>query len=358
MRIETQAVTDLAGLGAEWRGLEAEMPCLSFFQSWSWAGCLAQERYDRPVLIRAFDGARLVGLALFNRRGGRLSLAESGEPRLDAPFIEHNAPLCIGGAAVMTAMLSAAGKVGRLVLSGVPPAVLAAAPGVAFRCQERLAPFIDLDAVRARGAGHLALLSANTRQQIRRSDRHFAAKGGLRLERAATLDEARATLAEMIDLHGASWRARGRAGAFADGFMRRFHDALLAAAMPRGEVDLLRLRAGETTVGVLYNFRLRGRVSAYQSGFVPGGGSARPGLSSHAAAVAHAVARGDGMYDFLAGADRYKLSLARETAPLFWAELVPTWSWRGMAARLRAHAASLRQSSRGSSASGAGDGPD
>ena len=355
MRTEILPVDDMARLGAEWRALETSVVGLSFFQSWSWVGCLAAERYTQPMLVRALDAGRVVGLALFNRHRGRLCLAESGDAAFDAAFIEHNAPLCLGGAEVHAALLrTAAAAADGLVLSGVSAATLAAAPGAAFRCQRRIAPFIDLAAA---GGDYLATLSANTRQQIRRSGRHFAAHGPLLLERAETLDTARAMLDEMIGLHAASWQARGQPGAFATPFIRRFHAALLAEAMPRGEIDLLRLSAAGATIGLLYNFRLGHRVSAYQSGFVPGGGHARPGLSCHAAAIAHAMERGDRVYDLLAGADRYKLSLAHETEPLFWAEMVPRWSWRGMAARLRDHAASLRGRSRGSSASAAGGGP-
>lgn len=40
----------------------------SFFQSWTWVGCLAAERYPDPVLIEARAGGETIGLALFNRR--------------------------------------------------------------------------------------------------------------------------------------------------------------------------------------------------------------------------------------------------------------------------------------------------
>jgi CelD/BcsL family acetyltransferase involved in cellulose biosynthesis len=51
-------------------------------------------------------------------------------------------------------------------------------------------------------------------------------------------------------------------------------------------------------------------------------------------AIEQALARGDSVYDFLAGADRYKRSLANAEVPLLWAELVPRWSALGLAARL------------------------
>ena len=329
-------------LGRLWRGLEAEAADPAFFQSWTWAGCLAEERYPDPVLLRAEAGGRLMGLALFNRRRGRLCLTENGEPRLDAPFVEHNAPLLARdtGPEVLAALLRAAWRVpgvGRLVLGGVPPEVADAAGGSVLRRQQRLAPFIDLDAVRGMAGGYLAGRSANTRQQLRRSARRHAERGELVLRRAATAAEALDWLDPLMALHGESWRRRGLPGAFADPFMRRFHQALIGRAAARGEVDLLRLDAGATAIGYLYNFRLGGRVYAYQSGFdyAEAGSQAKPGLTCHHLAVERAIEAGDREYDFLAGADRYKLSLATASRPLLWAEVAPVWSVAGVLGRMR-----------------------
>jgi CelD/BcsL family acetyltransferase involved in cellulose biosynthesis len=364
VRIEIIRRPDLEELGREWRGLEAAMPQAArcFFRGWTWVGCLAAERFPDAVLLRAWIDGRVAGLALFNRAGGRLHLGESGDAVHDAPFVEHNGPLVLADARLLPALLGAALRlpgVRRLVLGGVPADVLAAAPGLVLRCQERQAPFIDLAAVRQAGADHLQGLSANTRQQIRRSHRHYAGLGPLRLHRAQDEAEAQAMLARLVALHEASWNARGRPGAFAHPWLRRFHEELLRRALPRGEVDLLELCAGAETVGVLYNFRLAGRVSAYQSGFAPAGSPhAKPGMSCHAMAIARSVEAGDAVYDFLGGADRYKLSLANRSAPLFWAEKVPRWSPLGLAIQvrdaLRGHGASFRSTRRGRSASADG----
>lgn len=359
MRIDAIPRPDLESLGAEWRALEARVPNLSFFRSWSWVGCLAAERFDNALLLRAEHDGKVVALALCNRRGGRLSLGESGDAMRDAPFVEHNGPLMLDEPGLAAALLRRAAHlpgVWRLQLGGVAPALLAEAPGVALRCQSREAPFIDLAAIRATGGDHLARLSANSRQQIRRSLRHH---GILRTRQAETPAEAQAMLARMIALHEASWQARGKPGAFATPYLRRFHDTLLERAVPRGEVELLEVQSEAGLLGLLYNFRLRGRVSAYQSGFVPAGDAqARPGLVCHVAAIRAAIARGDDVYDFLGGADRYKRSLAKDSATLAWAEMVPRWSPTGVAARLlglaRHHAGSFRSSRRGRSASSAG----
>lgn len=338
MQIHVSPVKDFAALGAIWRALEAELEGVGFFQSWSWVGCLAEERYSDAVLLRAEEAGRTVGLALFNRRRGGLCLAESGDPGLDAPFIEHNAPL--GTEASSAALLQAAWQVSgtrRLVLSGVAPNIVTAAGGTIWRMQERPAPFLDLVALRNSGGDHLAACSANTRQQIRRSSRFYAAQGPLRLRAAAGAGEALSFFDALLALHDRRWQARGKPGAFSTPFLQRFHHALIRDAAPRGEIEMLRVSAGDADLGYLYNFRLNGRVHAYQSGLDHEGAdrNGKPGLTCHGLAIQRALSAGDAVYDFMGGADRYKLSLANDTAPLVWAELVRPWSLPGMAARLR-----------------------
>jgi CelD/BcsL family acetyltransferase involved in cellulose biosynthesis len=339
--ITIEVVRDVAALGDEWRTLEARAAPHSFFQTWSWVGCLAAERFPDPVLLRAHDAGRVVGLALWNRYRGALCLHESGIAALDGPFIEHNAPLLAqdAGPEVLPAMLREAWRAGgvrRLVLRGVAPALVALAGGAVLRRQDRVAPFVDLGGVRAAGGDHVATLSANARYQVRRSLRHYQALGDVRVERAADGAQAASWFEPMLALHGATWRARGKPGAFADPFMRRFHQALIAEALPRDAVDLLRARAGDATIGYLYNFRHQGRVFAYQSGFSPEGAGVhgKPGITCHVLAIARALAAGDAAYDFLGGADRYKTSLANAQVTLAWTEHVRRWSLPGIAARL------------------------
>ncbi len=158
----------------------------------------------------------------------------------------------------------------------------------------------------------------------------------LRLARADSLQQAQGFFAEMVEVHQAAWRLRGRPGAFADARMRRFHAALIDRAFPRGEVDLLRVSAGARHVGTLYAFVRDGRAMMYQSGFCYGDDKReKPGLVCHAVAVSHYAAQGFKVYDLLAGGDRYKTSLAADGETLHWAVLHRPWTAAGLIGKAR-----------------------
>jgi CelD/BcsL family acetyltransferase involved in cellulose biosynthesis len=324
-------VTDFAALRIKWRELETRSEP-SFFQSWTWTGCLAEERFPDPVLVEAREAGRTVALALFNRRAGVLHLGESGDPALDCIYIEYNGVLAENGREAelttlcLRALRSRSGG-SRLVLSGVRAATAASAAETGLtRCARSLtAPSVELNSTRQ---CFLDGRSANTRQQLRRSIRDYTKIGGILVERAETLSQANEFLGGMAALHQATWEARGKPGAFANPFFTRFHRALIAAGLKRGEIDLLRIAAGPHTIGFLYNFRYRGHSLAYRSGFdyAAAGRHGKPGMTCHYEAIRFAARPGLVRYDFLAGDDRYKRSLSDRAETLYWIEVASPWS--------------------------------
>jgi CelD/BcsL family acetyltransferase involved in cellulose biosynthesis len=332
--VRVSGVGDFAGLGARWRDLE-QRAALSFFQSWTWVGCLAAERFADPVLVEATEDGRTVALALFNRVRRLLGpavlyLGESGSAELDCPYVEQNGVLTEAGREAELTELCLRAVAGRydLVLSGVGDSVLAAArrsAGLVRVVRSQASPFVDLAALRAAGGDYLAGRSANTRQQIRRSERFY---GPIVMERAESVATGNAMLAEMAALHQAAWTARGQPGSFVRPFFERFHRHLIAAGMPRGEVALLKMSCHGTVIGILYNFYFRGRMLAYQSGFSyqAAAPQAKPGLTCHDRAIRFALDQGLDIYDFLAGEDRYKRSLADDAYRQTWGEAGPFWS--------------------------------
>ncbi len=361
-RITLTAVRDLAAVEPQWRALQGRTTA-SFFQSWTWVSCLAAERFSDPVLLSAERGGQTVGLALLNRRSGRgsaerLWLNESGDPALDKIYVEHNGvllacdaidllPACLR--AILSAPIDLAGGGGKsprrgryLRMAAVDSAHLTAMHQVAAVRVERksAAPFVDLAALPAGSEAYLNSLSANTRYQLRRSNRAFARLGFLVVRQAETVAEQLSFLDALAALHQASWMARGMPGAFANPAFVRFHRALIARATP-GELVLLQIAAGPLVLGYLYNFRMHDTVVAYQSGFdyvnaaALAGPHAKPGLTSHYLAILRARAEGAVAYDLLAGPDRYKRSLARAETRLYWIDGAMKRSVQGLALRLR-----------------------
>jgi CelD/BcsL family acetyltransferase involved in cellulose biosynthesis len=337
--VRVSAVEDFAELGARWRDLE-QRATGSFFQSWTWVGCLVAERFADPILVEATEDGCTVALALFNRvrrwiGPSVLHLNESGTAELDCPYVEQNGVLAEAGRENELTELCLRAVAGShdLVLSGVGGSVLPAAQqaaGLVLVARTQDAPFLDLAALRHLGADYLAGRSANTRQQIRRSDRFYEREGPIVMECADSVISARAMLDEMAALHQAAWFSRGQSGSFAKPFFRRFHRELAVTAVPRQEVAFLRMTSGEKTIGILYNFTYRRRVSAYQSGLVYQDHEphAKPGLTCHHQAIRFGLDRGFDVYDFLAGADRYKRSLADLSHRQNWMDVGPLWSPR------------------------------
>lgn len=345
----------LGELAETWRALE-RTAAPSFFQSWHWIGSWLAESGLQPRLLVARRGAAVVGLGLVQaavqRRAGLpvrgLYLNQAGDRSLDCVTMEFNGMLAAPGdrAAVHDACIGAlfsrdgsggGDRFDALYLSGVPAHCLARLRdrGLAARLKiRRGSPLVALDRVRAGGGAYEAGLSRNTRQQIRRARRLYEEAGPLRLERAAGVDEALAHFDRLKALHQQTWVGRGRPGAFAEPFFERFHRRLIRAAFADGGVDLLHIAAGGRTVGYLYNLVRDGQVYAYQSGFAyDADARLKPGLVSHALAVEHYLAGDFSAYHFMAGADRYKLSLSNDSLDLDW---IVVWRGRliGLADRL------------------------
>lgn len=182
--------------------------------------------------------------------------------------------------------------------------------------------FVDLEQVRKIEMDYLRLVSSNKRSQIRRSIKEYEKDGRIGIVEAANTDQALGYFDELVDLHQKEWANRGRAGAFSNKYLLRFHMDLIASRFNFGEIQVLKCFTPEATIGVLYNFIYDGKVYFYQSGFnYPPGNIYRPGLVSHYYAIRHNAEKGKSVYDFMAGDASYKSSLATESQPMYWIRL-------------------------------------
>jgi CelD/BcsL family acetyltransferase involved in cellulose biosynthesis len=335
---------DLEGLEADWRRLEAKGHG-SFFQSWGWIGCWSEllPAELRPHVLRiGRDGdAGGLGLTVGNTvtrhrllRSRGWFLHETGSPEFDCLTMEHNGLLAQDGqlegvVAQAVDFLSRDRDWDELIIGGVDLTAAdyyrraAEQAGLGVREVDRKPWFtVDLGRVREARGDYLGLLSGNSRYQIRRSMRDYEEAGPLAYTVARTIAEAHHCFDRLGELHQHYWRSRGRPGAFAHEFFRRFHRRLIEREFANGAIQLARISAGSEDIGYLYNFVQDGRVYAYQSGFAYGeDGKRKPGLVCHALAVSHAASQGFESYDLLAGDSQYKRSLATGRDEMVWLSL-------------------------------------
>jgi CelD/BcsL family acetyltransferase involved in cellulose biosynthesis len=312
-----------------WRALE-DLARPSYFLTWgwieNWLSCLPADALPRLAVVNGPSGpiaAFFVGRRRLVRHGvptRACFVNTTGEPQLDELCIEHNSALCAPGARLSLASLVSLlpRDWDELILPAMDASAfdLAAPAEVRVRVdREVAAPFVDLSRVRAAG-DYISLLGSSTRAQLRRARRVC---GATTIELAHDLVSAFHIYDELVELHQRHWRARGEPGAFANAWFDRFHRRLIAERLPRGEIQLLRVRAGDETVGCLYNLIAGGRVLFYQSGLAePVHRHAKPGFVCHAAAVEENARAGHAVYDLLGGNTRYKRQLATDVARLIW----------------------------------------
>lgn len=340
-RFTIEPVAGLQELAVRWQALERRSSP-RFFLGWRWIAAWLAATGAEPLLLAGRRGEDDVALALLGRTRGLLgarivALNETGLPGSDVGYIEYNGVLgCAGDREAIDAVARflmdqrAAGPISgwdELRLSGVAPdwvaSFTACGARVAVRARQH-SYAVDLGRLRGEGRDGLAAMNANTRQQIRRSRRLYDAAGGLALrridERPAQLD----ALDELAALHQARWVARGQPGAFASPVFGRLVRDLIEGTAGAGRVEILRVSAGERTIGLLLNLVHDGEVANYVAAFVQETDNRlKPGLVAHALAIEHHLARGSRIYDLLAGSARYKESLAARREEMVWLSVRP-----------------------------------
>ncbi len=328
MRLILDPWTDRPAVESLWRSLETTCRP-GYFLTWAWIeNWLATLPVGTTLKLVAFVDAHGPEAAWFIGErvvfhGGVIPirarfLNATGFDEFDELTIEHNGWLARDPAAWPLDRVIAALDPGwdEVVMSALD-AELAGGSTRAVTTRTVACHVVALDKVRA-ATDYLALLDGETRAQIRRAQRRYAERGELRLEVAADLAEARAMFDELVELHTAAWARRGQLGAFSP-YLRRFHARLIEQRFAHGEIQLVRVRAGDTTVGCLYNLVHDDVVAFYQSGLAyESDNKLKPGLVCHALAIAHAAERGHQTYDFLGGDTRYKRSLATDATELAW----------------------------------------
>lgn len=334
IRFVLEPVASLASLEAEWKHFD-RIADHSFFSTWTWIGTwLRMLPWDfTPQLLKAQRGDETIAVAVLVPRREKLGVSvvhqfhfnSTGEPEFDCLTTEHNdfAGTREGQVELWQAFLGwfgARSRVDELIIPGVEQQNVS----VVLPARKLLKTIRNVPAFRVSNLPAIAesgidtLLSRNSRQRLRRSMRDYVEQGPLRIDEASTVECALSYFDEMKLFHIHSWERRGRPHAFRYPFFERFHRELIREGVPKGEIQMLKISAGERAIGYLYNFRRCKKVYAYQSGFEFSAPHLRPGYVSHALAMRSNAERGERIYDFLGGDNPLKRSFADDHYLISW----------------------------------------
>jgi Acetyltransferase (GNAT) domain len=342
--IEISSLPEVSILETRWQQLAANSPH-SFFLSWPWIStwlhCVAPA--VKPMLLTVSSESDLIAAAIIVKRTiwrhnlipvKTWILNATGDRRFDNICTEHNGLLAAAQhehdawEQVLDHFLNQEKDWDEFQLDGVPPwlAEAWAKRGLALR-QSRLdvGRFLDLDRVRATAScSCIGILAPRVRTRLRHTSIAVENRfGSVVVSEPATVLEAHGFFSELKALHVKRWRGQPYGDAFDAPFFERFHHELIDRFFTAGFIQLARVRAGSTTLGLLYNFIYQGRVSFYQSGinYAAAERGDSIGLLVHALLIDHNARQGQAVYDMLAGDAQYKRALASLTTPLWWGEL-------------------------------------
>lgn len=343
-RVRLESLPALHELGARWQELERRSRC-SFFVSWRWIGpwlaLISPLRYAR--LVSVFQGERLVALGVFTQRRRFLGLGplhmrlhEVGDKVLDSLTIEYNGLVCEDGherealAAVLDHLAHNEKRWLTLYLPGMEtddvPFERIRSLGMGMRSRKHAAHYIDLAELRENGNEYLpTVLSSKARAAVRRTARKLQAEfGELSVAVATSPEEKLAFFQAMVRLHESHWSEEEQEhGAFDNPRILRFHERLIAESNASDGAQLIRVNAGNQTVGYVYNLVWRGISYFYQAGidYKRFGNCGSPGLLLLTHAVEHALTNGMTRFELMAGDSAYKRTLGMAENKMVWLSL-------------------------------------
>lgn len=188
-----------------------------------------------------------------------------------------------------------------------------------YKREKSVARYVDLTLIRTNKQNYLATLSKNTRYQIKRAMRNLQQFGDIQLVKARSIDEAIEFFSELGILHQQYWKAKGQPGSFHNPVWRKFHHSVIKTCFASGNVQILKIIAGDKIIGYLYNLVNNKDVCMLQSGInYEFNNNIHPGYICHYLAIEYNLDNGMSKYDFLAGDSQYKKSLAKQVSNLGW----------------------------------------
>lgn len=296
---------DLEALAAEWDALCDRCPWATPFQRPAWL-LPWRRRFGHgaePLAIVLYRAGRLVGLVPLELRdvGGRPELRLVGAGVSD--YLDAVLEPGTDTAPIARQLEATAGEWHALELD----CLRSGSPLLGLRM-----PAARQDTVHPAEISPVAPLPpARTPAKLAYYRRRLARAGSARPGSIVWQTERTADPAELLEalfaLHAARWSARGLPGVLDHESVQHFHRDAAARLLAGGHLRLLGLRLHGELVAVLHALHDHGRVFYYLSGFSPAVAPLNPGTLLIGRAMDRAMDEGAIEFDFLRGAEPYKL---------------------------------------------------
>ncbi|WPC72893.1 GNAT family N-acetyltransferase [Vibrio porteresiae] len=335
VQVEWYKNPDRAWLASAWIDLESRSSA-NFFLSWLWIGTWLDCFVKEFTLIEAKLNGQTVGLGIVVTKNHMLSnrwwrkqhfLHRTGSQQEDQIWIEYNDFLIADESSEAIREAMCASVTGWLapndtfvVGASIPEKFHALkAFGLAERTVwETRNYFLDLDELRVKHQTLLQYLSRNSRYGISRSLREYSQLGEVIIDTAKSVEQALALFTLAKPLHLARWGSSNSGSGMANPLFVMFHEKLIQKGMATGQIELHHIRAGNETIGIIYNFHYRGVVYFYLGAmnYCHQSTHFKPGLVSHYLLINKAVNEGVSIYDFMGGQARYKSTFSNQEGNL------------------------------------------
>jgi CelD/BcsL family acetyltransferase involved in cellulose biosynthesis len=153
---------------------------------------------------------------------------------------------------------------------------------------------------------YLKRMSANRRQQVRRTTKKLLAEPGVEIRKVQTREELGPALEALFDLHGKRWRAAGQLGVFARNRKEKeFYERFVPQALEQGWLALYTLFDHGQPKAVQIGYVYDGVFLQLQEGFDPDY-EAHAGNALRATVIENCIKGGLKEYDFLGGTSEHK----------------------------------------------------
>lgn len=168
----------------------------------------------------------------------------------------------------------------------------------------------------------LKALRPAMRSNLKRGTRQIE-QMGVEFSSVETIEDLKAALGALFELHQKRWNARGRDGNLKDAAIRAFHVQVAPQLFEHGWLRLYHLKTGHDRIASLYAFRYAKTLYYYQAGFDPEWARFSPGTVLMGKTIEDAISNGLTEYDYLRGEEAYKTRWTKQHRKTYRLTVIP-----------------------------------